>query len=139
MTSVIGNLDAQFVYFSRPSVHGLQYRMGSNGQTAESSAVQRQFLALVACTRYIHTYIHTFNSLICCATSLICRQEVHFGRPRPDFLSSALHDSSLTATARSLLLDRHSGTIYQKTSSLPRRWQFIPRRNLRSYPFRQSY
>jgi len=39
MTSVIGNPDAQFVYFSRPSAHGLQYKIRSNGQTNESGAV----------------------------------------------------------------------------------------------------
>jgi len=36
--------------------------------------------------------------------SLICRQQFDFGHQLPDFLSSALHDSSLSATAHSLLL-----------------------------------
>ena len=48
--------------------------------------------------------------LISSDTSLIYRREVDFVRQLPDFLTSALHDSSLSVTAHSLLLDHGFGT-----------------------------
>jgi len=48
-----------------------------------------------------------------------CHQDVDFGHQLPDFLSSAVHDSSLSATAHSLLLDRNSERVYWNTFILP--------------------
>jgi len=49
------------------------------------------------------------TGVISCATLLICRREVYFDRQLPDFSMSTLHNSSLSVTADSLLLDHGSG------------------------------
>ena len=57
---------------------------------------------------------------MCSATSLICRWEVDFARLLSDFLTPALHDSSLSVIAHVLQPDYDSGTAYLKSFSLPR-------------------
>ena len=61
--------------------------------------------------------LHLGICLVCCASSRIYRQEVDLSHPLPNFLSSALHDSSLSVTAHSLLLERNSRTVYLKSAS----------------------
>ena len=79
-------------------------------------------LAVIVCTE-LSTAQHLGICLISCATSLICRRKVDFGRLLPAFSTSALHDLSLSMTAHSVLLNHGSEALYPRAFSLPRHLQ----------------